>query len=207
MIKPQLTSGQFRELAKKGYSSDISNLLLYIEGGEDINEICKDVPKLGNILQSLYRKGLVTDNHNLTIEGKEILSFLSTKGKKLAKSKPKDDNFDVWWSAYCPTDDFTYKGRHFPGSRSLRSKKDDCRIKLNKILGEGQYTLEEMVAALKLEINQKMENSIKEGTNKLKYMQNSMTYLNNYTYENYIELVRNGNKVKEEAIQTNETFI
>jgi len=207
MIELKLTSDHFRELFKKGMSLDIVYLLKTIENGEDLNDLSKDIPKLGNVVQSLYRKGLVSDNHNLTIEGKALIAFLSTKGKKIPKKKDKTEDFDKWWAAYKATDDFTYKGKHFPGTRSLRSKKDDCRIKLNKILAEGQYTIEEMIAALELEFHQKMENSIKTNTNKLSFQQNSMTYLNNYTYENYIELVRKGVKAKEEPILNGGTEI
>jgi hypothetical protein len=198
MIKQQLTFSQFRELHKKGYSADIALFLQYIEEGEDVNEIAKDVPKLGNIVQSLRRKGLITEDNKVTLEGKEILSFLSTKESKkiVKKKKGEDHDFLLWWSHYPSTDDFTHKGRHFAGTRGLRSKKDDCRIKLNKILGEGQFTLEEMIKALDFEVEQKKENSVKTGQNKLSYLQNSMTYLNQYSYENYIDLIRKGTKME-----------
>ena len=52
-----------------------------------------------------------------------------------------------------------------------------------------------------------MTQSIKTGQNKLSFMQNSMTYLNQFTYESFIELVRKGNKVKEEVIHTGGTDI
>jgi len=39
---------------------------------------------------------------------------------------------------------------------------------------------------------QKKEASIKENTNKLKYMQNSLTYLNQRSYEPFIELLEQG---------------
>jgi hypothetical protein len=48
-----------------------------------------------------------------------------------------------------------------------------------------------------MEILQKKENSIKTATNKMSFMQNSLTYLNQRTFEPFIELVREGVKIKE----------
>jgi hypothetical protein len=79
----------------------------------------------------------------------------------------------------------------------MRVKEPDCRTKFEKIISEGEYKVEEMIAALELEVYQKKEASCKVGVNKLKYMQNSLTYLNQETYINFIELVRAGVKVEE----------
>ena len=76
-----------------------------------------------------------------------------------------------------------------------------------KILNDGEYTIEEMIKALELEIHQKKEASIKSNSNKMSYFQNSMTYLNNFTHEGFIELVRKGEKVKETAIISGGTDI
>jgi capsule polysaccharide export protein KpsE/RkpR len=80
----------------------------------------------------------------------------------------------------------------------MRVKKDDCKLKFKKILDEGEYTIDELVAALEYEVLQKKENSVKAGENKLKYMQNSLTYLNQRTFEPYIELIKEGNIVPTE---------
>ena len=52
-----------------------------------------------------------------------------------------------------------------------------------------------MVEALEYEVVQKKENSVKAGENKLKYMQNSLTYLNQRTFEPFIELIKEGVKI------------
>jgi len=165
-------------------------------------------PKWQNVFNTLDRKGLIS-SMKITKDGEELLDFLSTEGEsvKLVKKKPSDDNFEKWWKAFPSTDSFDYKGRHFSGTRSLKAKKEDCKVKLYKILNEGEYTIDEMVKALELEINQKKEASIKSNSNKLSFFQNSMTYLNNFTHESFIELIRKGEKVKEGTIQSNETFI
>ena len=40
------------------------------------------------------------------------------------------------------------------------------------------------------------ENSIKTKTNRVTFMQNSLTYLNQRSFEPFIELIREGNAVK-----------
>ena len=40
------------------------------------------------------------------------------------------------------------------------------------------------------------ENSVKTKTNRLTFMQNSLTYLNQRSFEPFIELIREGNAVK-----------
>ena len=57
-----------------------------------------------------------------------------------------------------------------------------------------------MIAALEYEVLQKKENSVKTKTNRLTFMQNSLTYLNQRTFEPFIELIREGKKIVEEPI-------
>jgi|SRR6478609_4684541 len=196
MIELKLNPENFSELIKKGISLDLVFLLKMIESGIEISEFCS-TPKLTALFHTIERKQLASSDCKLTLEGKEILEFLSKEGDdvKLVKKKPSDDNFEKWWKAFPSNDTFDYKGRHFPGTRSLKAKKDDCKAKLYKILNEGEYTIDEMVKALELEINQKKEASIKSNSNKLSFFQNSMTYLNNFTHESFIELVRKGSKM------------
>lgn len=199
MIELKLTSSHFSELINKGYSLDMIFLLKLLN---DTDEGYSTNPKIDNILQTLFRKGLITFKHEVTDEGKALIAFLSS-----SESKPKiprkkrevvEDAFEKWWKAYPPTDTFDYKGKKFKGTRALRAKKPDCKAKIEKILASGEYTINELIEALKLEVSQKVENSYKTGVNKMSYMQNSLTYLNQCTYEPFIELVRAGHKPIEE---------
>jgi hypothetical protein len=79
----------------------------------------------------------------------------------------------------------------------MRVRKDECKLKFNKILGEGEYTVHELIKALELEVNQKKENSVKSGTNRMTFMQNSLTYLNQRTFEVFIELIKEGHVAEE----------
>lgn len=198
-MKLELTFSHFEEILKKGYNLDIVFLLSLVnEEGCDIKELSYENPKLSTLYQTLIRKGLITDECLPTLEGKALIDFLSSPmDSKIEKKKPVEDHFNNWWKVYPGTDTFTYKGKSFTGTRSIRVKKDDCKLKFNKILGEGEYTADDLIQALEFEVAQKKENSLKTGVNKMTFMQNSLTYLNQRTFEPYIELIKEGQKVQE----------
>ena len=197
-MKLNISPWHFEELIKKSYSLDHIFLLKLIHDGYDISSLVKNSMKINAIEQGLIRKGLVTDNGALTTIGVELLVFLDSKEQtKFVKKKPLDTDFDQWYKAFPGTDTFTHKGMTFTGSRTLRNSKDDCRLKFDKILLEGEYTPEQLIEALSFDVLQKKEASVKEKTNKLKYMQNSLTYLNQRSYEPFIELIQEGAVIKE----------
>lgn len=201
-MKLNITVYHFEEILKAGYSLDIIYFLKLIEEGADATALCEN-PKMSVLCQTLRRKGLLSESFKLTLIGKSVLGFLDEEGTpetKLVKKKQDSNDFDEWWKAYPGTDTFTHKGKDFTGTRSMRVKKDDCKAKLNAILQEGEYTIEELIAALKYEVLQKKENSYASKTNKLSYMQNSLTYLNQRTFEPFIELIREGKTIKEKPI-------
>ncbi len=205
MIELKLSLHQFQELLKAGYSLDVVYLLRCMEEGIDV---VSENDKIQALIQNIDRKSLVIDG-KLTMEGRSIMDFLSHEGepKKYAKKKADADWFTNWWKAYPATDTFICSGKKFNGTRALRARKEECKAKLNKILLEGEYKIEDMIEAIKLEIDQKMKNSLKTGENKLSFMQNSLTYLTQRTWESYVELVRQGHKAEESTILTKSTDI
>lgn len=188
-----VTFSHFEELYKNGYTLDMLFILKLAEEG-DVMFLCQDDIKLKTLLQGMIRKGILTENGGVTLSGKAVLEILNKEEiKPLSRKIPdKTDDFERWWKAYPGTDTFTYRGKSFSGTRSMRVKKDDCKLKFTKILNEGEYTADEMIAALQFEVEQKKDNSVKASENKLKYMQNSLTYLNQRTFEPYIELIKEG---------------
>jgi len=112
--------------------------------------------------------------------------------------------FEEWWKAYPGTDTFSHKGKDFTGGRGLRVNKEECKIKFDKIVNEGEYTGQDLIDALKFDVLQKEENSVNTKANKLSYMQNSLTYLNQRSFEPFIELVKQGKTVQEteESVNT-----
>ena len=205
-MKLNLSPWHYEELIKKSYSLDHIFLLKLIHENYDVTNLVEDSLKISAIHQGLVRKGLITDNGALTTIGVELLVFLDTKEQtKLVKKKSITSDFEEWYKVFPGTDTFTHKGKTFTGSRNLRQNPADCRIKFDKILIEGEYTVKELIEALKFDVLQKKEASVQENTNKLKYMQNSFTYLNQRSYEPYIELIREGIQIKE--TQSNGTDI
>jgi hypothetical protein len=174
-------------------------MLLQIQQGLDLSTLCEGSPKMEALYQGLYRRGLITDEHKISLRGQEMIKFIeeSDPDDKLPKRKIVTVDFDLWWKTYPGTDTFSYQGKTFAGSRSLRVKKEDCKKKFQSIIDEGEHTAKDMLEALKFEIEQKKQNSIKEKTNKLKFMQNSLTYLNQRTFEPFIELIKSGIKIVE----------
>jgi hypothetical protein len=155
--------------------------------------------KIAALYQTLIRKGLISEtDEKITTQGAELLKFMETKeATKIVKRKPATSEFEEWWKAYPGTDTFTHKGKKFSGARSLRQNKDECRLRFDKILLEGEYTAAQLIEALEFDVLQKKENSVKTGNNKLTYMQNSLTYLNQRSFEAFIELIKQGEKVEE----------
>jgi len=205
----KVTPYHFEALITEGYTLDQVFLLKGIKEGYDVQKLCDSTPRLEAICQSIYRKGLVSTDYKLTERGKALLEFMESKAKTatILVKKESSVEFDRWWKAYPGTDIFTHKGKSFTGTRTLKVGKDDCLAKLNNILSEGEYTIDELIAALEYEVLQKKENSVKTGINKLTYMQGTSTYLTQKTFEAFVELIREGKTVVEEPTTTGGTDI
>jgi len=195
-MKFNVTPEQFEELIKRSYNLDILYLLKLIDEQYDVSPLCKDSMRIASVYQALIRKGLITTDDKLTMLGRDLLEFLNLKGEaKIIKRKPATTDFEEWWKTYPGTDSFEYKGKKFTGTRALRLHKDDCRLKFDKIILEGEYTAQQLIAALNFEILQKKETSISENANRLKFMQGSSVYLNQRSFEPFIELINDGSKI------------
>jgi len=193
-----MTPYHFEEIIKKSFSLDLLYMLQLVEQQFDLVPLCEDSMRIAALYQGLVRKGLITENDTISLKGQELLDFIKTKtSTKLLKKKPPSGKFETWWKTFPGTDTFKYKNKVFRGSRSIRAGKQECRIKFEKILNEGDYTAEEITAALEYDVVQKKESSIKNNTNKLKYLQNSLTYLNQRSFEPFIELIKEGIDVEE----------
>jgi len=195
----KVTLWHYEELIKQGLTLDGVFLLKLIEEGVDITEACSNV-KINTLFLSLVRKGLLTNDRKLTLTGAELLKFMETRSKsKMVRRKIDESGFDLWWKSYPGTDNFVHNGKKFTGARTLRQNRDECLIKFDKILLEGEYTSQDLVDALLLDVHQKKEDSIKRNVNKMTYMQNSLTYLNQRSFEPFVELVKQGAKIEESS--------
>ena len=197
-MKLTITPFHFEELIKKSYSLDQIYLLKLLEQEFDVIPLCNDSVKISAIYQSLVRKGLITSEDKITTEGKDLLLFIDSKpSAKLIKRKPATTEFVQWWETYPGTDTFTHAGVKFTGGRSLRQNKDECRLKFDAIINEGEFTAIQLIESLKFDVLQKKEESLKQKANKLSYMQNSLTYLKQKSFEPFIELITQGETIKQ----------
>jgi hypothetical protein len=200
-MKINISPEHFEEILKKGYSLDIVFMLKALEEGMDMDVLCERSDKILALKDTIVRKGLITEEGKLTLSGMELVEYIiKPSTAKIVKRKPDNDAFMQWWNQFPATDTFSYKGRKFIGSRSLRQAKDVCRTLFDKILLEGDYKAEQLTAALRIEIEQKMENSIRTGNNKLSFMQNSATYLRQRTFESFVSLIGTKTTETEENI-------
>ena len=195
----KVTPYHFEQLLKDGYTLDMIFLLKLIDEEFDIKTLAEGGAKTDMLCQTLRRKGLVSEQFKITVLGRNLLEFMNSRAKtsKIVKKTQTFAEFERWWAAYPGTDIFTHKGKSFSGGRALRVNKDECQLKLDSILAEGEYTIDQLIAALEYEVTQKKENSFKTGTNRLTYMQGSITYLNQRSFQNYIELINQGVVIKE----------
>lgn len=192
----KITPKHFEELIKRGYDLNQIFLLRCINDNIDLSSLYTESVKIDIMRATLERKGLLTEEGKITTIGQELLLFMETKiAGKIIRKKVDDNIFDVWWKEFPGTDNFVYNNRKFTGCRSLRADRDDCRLKFEKIVLEGEYTADELIEALKMDVIGKKEASIKQNTNKLTYMQNSKTYLNQRSYEPYLELIKQGSTI------------
>lgn len=199
-MKLNISDKHFLEIVKQGYSLDSIYLLRLLHEGNEIDSLCREHEKISLMRQTLIRKHLISEDGHLYPEGQDLVNFLDTKlTGKIVKKAPVEENdkFLEFWTTYPSTNAFTYKGKTFAGDRALRVRKDECKLKFEKILAEGEYNADDIINALKLEINSKMESSLKENTNKLKYMQNSLTWFNQRTFEAFVEM----GKIQKEITQ------
>lgn len=197
-MKLNVSPQQFEELIKRGYNLDVIFLLKLIDDRFDVSPLCDESMKIASVYHSLIRKGLITpDDEKLTTLGKDLLEFMNSKSSgRMIRRKPASTDFEEWWKSYPGTDSFEYKGKTFKGTRALRLYKEDCRIKFDKIILEGEYTAQQLIDALNFEVMQKKENSITTNTNRLTFMQGSSVYLNQRSFEPFIELIKEGAKVE-----------
>ena len=196
-MKFNVTPSHFEQLLKQSYSLDHIFLLKLVEANIDIQPLIEGSMKIAGLYQSLVRKGLVSDvTQEITQIGRELLTFADTEVKEpIKKLKQKSSDFETWWNAFPATDNFEHRNKKFSGSRGLKRSREDCRIKFNKILAEGEYTAQLITDATALDVFLKKEASVKNNENRLSFIQNSLTYLTQRSFEPFIEMIKTGMEI------------
>jgi hypothetical protein len=193
-MKFNVTPSHFEQLLKQSYSLDHIFLLKLVEANIDIQPLTDGSMKIAGLYQSLVRKGLISDvTQEITQIGRELLTFADSEVKQpMKKLKQKSSDFDAWWNVFPSTDNFEHNGKKFSGSRGLKRNREECRIKFNKILSEGDYTADDIVNATLLDVFLKKEASVKNGDNRMSYIQNSFTYISQRSFEPFLEMIKTG---------------
>ena len=82
-----LTAFHFTEILKRGFSLDQIAVLKITEFDLDITDLCLDA-KFRNITDTCVRKGLLTEDFKITLEGKSLIEYLTKEESiKLPKLK------------------------------------------------------------------------------------------------------------------------
>jgi len=192
-MKLNITPAHWLEITKRGYNLDMIFMLRCINDNIDLSSLYTESVKIDIMRATLERKGLLTEEGKITTIGQELLLFMETKiAGKIVRKKVDGDVFEEWWKEYPSMDTFVYNNKKFTGCRSLRQNKDACRLKFDEYILSGTYTAEDMINALKYDVMNKKEMSIKTNTNKLTYMQNSATYLLQKSFDSYVEMIQKG---------------
>ena len=150
--------------------------------------------RLKLIYQSLVSRQLFDHTTALpTLLGKALMNYWEDD-QDMIDDVPKQSDvtdskcFDDWWNTFPNNDGFTLNGKTFDASRSLKSKKQDCKRVFDNITNSGTFTAQEIIDATKYDVEIRKRNSVKENKNNLKFLQNSYTYLNNKSFEGFVGL-------------------
>lgn len=144
--------------------------------------------------KNLVLKGFITEDNTVTQLGREF--YLDVLNNKYAaetvkqKTEKAKESFDQWWDIFPGTDAFEHRGKKFLPTRGLKKNKSKCKDKFNKLVHEGEYTAEQIIEATKMDINTRKEHSVKINENKLTFLNNSETYLNQRSFEGYVDLIK-----------------
>jgi hypothetical protein len=187
-MKLDITDTHFIELQKKGITMDMVLILSWLNQNLSITHIKEGSKKIDAIYKTMVRKDLISpDTDDLTRLGMEVITFIGNKtNKTFLKPKVESSEFDEWWSIFPPNDKFEVKGKKFGPTRAFKTKKDDCRTLFNKLILDEKFTAEEIINATKYDINLKKDRSYTTGSNQLKYLQNSYTYLYQKTFDGFV---------------------
>lgn len=185
-----INNNKFEQLIKKSYTLDQIYMLSLIKDEYDVISMCEKSVKIHAIYNALIRKGLITRSDDVTLIGEELLNFINSNEKDvtLIKKVNKVGDFDLWWSVFPANNKFSYKGQDFTATRAFKTKKEECKTLFNAIVNSKEYTAKEIIEATKYDVFLKKEDSVKNRENRLKFLQNTHTYLNQKTFQGFVGL-------------------
>jgi hypothetical protein len=156
------------------------------------------------LLQNLVRRGYlglfndelgfdISENLYVTDLGEDIIAslrdrFESFKREDINFTKTNFEQlFQEFWETF-PTSD---KVLHYPRTRVLRTEQEKCKKLYKKLLED--YTHDEIIKALKYEINMRLANSTGKMFSDFKFMKASITWLNNKEFLAILDIMKDDN--------------
>jgi hypothetical protein len=130
-------------------------------------------------------------------------SYLQESGVKKERKKPQvtDNGFEQVWQAYPPTASFSYRGMKFTNSsRVLRTNKAVCEQLYLKGIAEYKVTGEQILAAVKKQIEAVKEESYETGQNRMQFLPALEPWLRQ---QSYMALIEAGSQEEDEYEPSN----
>jgi hypothetical protein len=197
-----LTISHFSALLAENFSLDHIFLLELASKGTNI--FLLKGKRIASAVQTLNRKYLIDADGHVTDEGFKVLNLkFNAPAVEITEIVPS--RFDDWWNVYPATDGFKHEGREFYRSRALRISKEDCKKKFDVIIAKGLYTADQIIEATKIDVETRKKASVREDKNKLTFLQNSATYLNQLSFDPFVELI--GKKEEKEIKEQTKTVV
>ena len=111
------------------------------------------------------------------------------KSKKVKVVDDQDNGFEVFWITFPISAQFEYKGVLFKSERTLKSQKQVCKAKYNKLLAEDKISPDVLLRCLQVEVATRKEESYNDWKkqNKLQYMPGCEVWLNGKSYIGYLD--------------------
>ena len=106
------------------------------------------------------------------------------RGKK--KPVQVDSKFREIWDAYPASASFSYRGMSWKSSRVLRANYQVCEMLYQKAIAGGNVTHEQILGAVKKQVQMVKEESYQSGNNGMQYLSSLEVYLRQAKYESFL---------------------
>jgi len=144
---------------------------------------------------ALLRSLGMVDEHGCTTSGKAFYESViasvdsPVKSRRIKVVDDQDNGFEEFWKEFPVSAQFTYRDLLFKSERTLKSQKQVCKAKYNKLLAEDKITPDVLLRCLQLEVATRKEESYNDWKkqNKLQYMPGCEVWLNGKSYIGYLD--------------------
>ena len=114
--------------------------------------------------------------------------YIVASGAVKTRKKPVqvDSKFREIWDAYPASASFSYRGMNWKSSRVLRANYQVCEMLYQKAVAEDNVTHEQILEAVKKQVQMVKEESYQSGNNGMQYLSSLEVYHRQAKYEAYV---------------------